>query len=70
MAPQPDYLSVRAKWRETGNPFFPCEADVDGQKWTLRLNEWPEEPLAYTLMIGGREVLNFNEWPSAWLRPR
>ncbi len=63
------YIAQRAVWRETGDPFFPCETNVDGVRWVVRLNEWPDEPFAYTLMIGDAPVLDFNDWPAAWVRP-
>jgi hypothetical protein len=43
-------------------------ASVDGQRWTIRLNDFPEEPL-YTLFVEGRPILHFDEWPrwpGAW----
>jgi hypothetical protein len=41
------------------------EAMIDGQQWLIRLNDFPDEPL-FTLLIGGAEVLHFNEWPKEW----
>ena len=43
-------------------------AEVDGARWTIRLGDFPDEPL-YTLAIGGTEVLSFDDWPPAWTRP-
>lgn len=43
-------------------------ATVDGQRWTIRLGEFPEESL-YALAIDGEEVLRFDDWPAAWRRP-
>jgi hypothetical protein len=44
------------------------KASVDGVKWTLRMNDFPAEPL-YTLLINGRPMIHFNNWPSFWKKP-
>jgi len=43
-------------------------AVVDGERWELRLNDFPAEPL-YTLFIGGVESQSFSEFPACWTRP-
>ena len=47
-------------------------ASVEGSRWTIRLNDFPDEPL-FTLMISGQAVLHFDdwpEWPGGWgVRP-
>lgn len=55
-------------WSRTSDPEFPFSALVDGETWVVRVNDFPEEVL-YTLLIAGREVANFNDWPPAWRRP-
>jgi hypothetical protein len=41
------------------------QARVDSNKWMIRLNDFPDEPL-YTLIVGGAEIIHFNEWPAGW----
>lgn len=41
------------------------EAYVDSNKWIIRLNDFPDEPL-YTLIVSGKEIIHFNEWPAGW----
>jgi hypothetical protein len=43
-------------------------ADVDGRKWRVRVNDFPDEP-AHTLIIADEEVLHFDDWPEFWVRP-
>ena len=43
-------------------------AEVDGERWTIRLGDFPDEPL-YALAIDGVEVLRFDDWPPLWARP-
>lgn len=42
-------------------------AEVDGRRWTIRLGDFPAEPL-YTLIVDGDEVLGLDDWPPAWRR--
>jgi len=44
------------------------EAEVEGLHWTIRLNDFPDEP-AYTVLIDGDEVMHFDDWPPVWTRP-
>jgi hypothetical protein len=44
------------------------QATVDGAKWAIRMNDFPEEPL-YTLVIEARVTIHFNNWPKFWKRP-
>lgn len=38
---------------------------VDGTLWEVRINDFPTEPL-FSLLVSGREVAQFDEWPRAW----
>ena len=55
-------------WRRTASAEQPYEAEVDGQRWTVRVNDFPAEPL-YTLLIDGARVEDLDAWPIAWERP-
>lgn len=55
-------------WSKGHDPSVMYTAEVDGARWTIRLGEFPDEPL-YTLAIDGIEVLSFDDWPPAWTRP-
>jgi hypothetical protein len=43
-------------------------AYVDGKKWRLRMNDFPEEPL-FTLIVG-EQTIDFDDRPPTWTLPR
>jgi hypothetical protein len=55
-------------WRRTGSAEHPYEAEVDGRRWTIRVNDFPAERL-YTLFVEGEPVEDLEAWPPAWKRP-
>ena len=54
-------------WRQTGDPYIPWGTDVDGHRWQVRLNDFPDEPM-YALLIDEALVGDFQEWPQYWDR--
>jgi len=54
-------------WRKTGDLDVPWDAEVKGQLWQVRLNDFPLAYM-YTLIIGGEVIGDFNNWPGAWDR--
>lgn len=62
-----DYLLLSINWLKTTDALFPYQADWDGQKLQLRLNDFPEE-LMYSLLVNGEVQVSFDEWPSQWIR--
>lgn len=55
-------------FRKTASALVPYEAEVDGERWAVRVNDFPAEPL-YTLLVDGVEVEDLDAWPRAWARP-
>jgi hypothetical protein len=55
-------------WRRTASAELPYEAEVDGRRWTVRVNDFPAEAL-YTLLVDGTPVEELEAWPAAWRRP-
>jgi hypothetical protein len=41
------------------------EADVGVEHWSVRMNDFPDEPM-YTLIVDGREIVHFDDWPAFW----
>lgn len=64
-----DPFARAIEWRASGDPERPYEADVDGARWQVRLNDWPDYPAVYTLLGPGGVAVDFDEWPAAWQRP-
>lgn len=63
-----DYLTEKIEWRETGDPTHPYAAEIDGEKYLIRLNDFPDEHL-YTLLVDGNDVADFDDWSACWKRP-
>lgn len=62
------YLSASVRWEITGNSVFPFKADVNGQTWKIRINNFPDEPLN-TLLIDDKPVITFDNLPKNWKLP-
>lgn len=56
-------------FHESGDARVPYVAIVDSAQWAVRINEFPEEPSLYTLLIDGVASVELLEWPPAWSRP-
>ena len=39
-----------------------------GKHWSIRINDFPDEPL-HTLLIENDEVIHFDNWPQFWVKP-
>ena len=56
-------------WRTaSGKEGIAFVAEKGGAAWSIRINDFPDEPL-FTLIVGGEEVLHFDDWPHFWVRP-
>ncbi|HET9933040.1 MAG TPA: hypothetical protein VFQ35_20195 [Polyangiaceae bacterium] len=55
-------------WGPGPSAEFPYRALRGGATWSVRLNDFPAEPM-YTLLVDAEEIESFNEWPSHWGRP-
>lgn len=63
-----NYLEERLVWRRSSDPHYPYDAEFDGERCVLRLNDFPEDHL-YTLLVDQAEVASFDDWPEQWKRP-
>ena len=63
-----DLLARPIEWAQTGDGEFPYAVTADGHQLTVRINDFPAEPM-YTIMIDGVEWTDLDDWPAAWKRP-
>lgn len=62
-----EYLHTRVEWRPTGDVMELWSSQLGRNRWSLQLNDFPAEHL-YTLLINGRTVGRFDDWPAEWLK--
>ncbi|HYL78333.1 MAG TPA: hypothetical protein VEU96_29350 [Bryobacteraceae bacterium] len=62
-----EFLHTHVEWRPTGDVMEPWRSQQGRNRWSLRLNDFPDEHL-YTLLINGRSVGSFDDWPVEWLK--
>lgn len=55
-------------WEHTGDGVVPFRTSVGERTLTVRVNDFPAEPL-YTLLVDGDEVEDLDDWPDAWHKP-
>ena len=68
MSPARPPTGIEVVWHHAADLDHPYEAEVEGQRWRLRLNDFPAEPL-YTLFVEGAAIEDVESWPAAWRRP-
>ena len=61
------YMLKRIEWQKTEDASYPYNALVNSNIWTIRTNDFPNEPL-YTLLIDGIDIGYFDNWPILWKR--
>lgn len=60
-------IRTPVEWQETDDVDFPYRARLGGVEWTIRLNDFPDEPL-FTLVRNGKPLADFDDWPARWRR--
>jgi hypothetical protein len=61
------HLDTHATWNTTGDSHVPWIANVAGQVWSVRINDFPDEWM-YSLLIDNQAVGDFHDWPGCWNR--
>ena len=60
-------LARRVEWTRARDSHMPWSTEMDGQRWQVRLNDFPDEPM-YSLLVDGAEQGSFHDWPETWKR--
>lgn len=60
-------LRRQVNWRTSSGAerYIMFEAAVGTARWTIRLNNYPDE-LCFSVLIDGSEVMHFDNWPERW----
>jgi hypothetical protein len=61
----PDPPRKEVVWKRTADPDLPYEAQVDGERWQVRVNRGEGAP-PYTLLVDDAPALDLDDWPAAW----
>lgn len=67
-APMAARVAADIAWSRTGDGEFPYRAEFRGRVLTLRVNDFPAEPL-YSVICDGQNLGDLEDWPPAWTRP-
>jgi hypothetical protein len=67
LAASPERLVRPVEWNFTGDVEVPWTAQMEGQTWQVRLNDFPDEWM-YSLLVNGVEAGDFHDWPKVWQR--
>jgi uncharacterized protein YjaG (DUF416 family) len=60
-------LGREISWERTGDPVTPWGSEVEGKRWQVRLNDFPDDYM-YSLLVDGKDVGGFHDWPETWQR--
>jgi uncharacterized protein YjaG (DUF416 family) len=60
-------LAHELNWDTTNDLEYPWATDLEGERWQIRLNDFPDA-FMYSLLIDGRCVGDFHDWPETWGR--
>jgi hypothetical protein len=63
------WLTRPLQWQATQDAEQPYRTTADGAELTVRVNDFPDDPTIYTLLVDGAETVGFDEWPAVWTRP-
>ncbi|MBX0331588.1 hypothetical protein K2Z83_28455 [Oscillochloris sp. ZM17-4] len=64
-----NWLTRTLIWERTQDAEHPYRTTADGATLTVRVNDFPEEPTVYTLLVDKVAAVGFSDWPDAWTRP-
>ena len=59
------FLARELSWHTTDDPEYPWATDLEGERWQVRLNDFPDD-FMYSLVIDNSDVGDFHDWPEPW----
>lgn len=62
---QRDPLTRAITWKRTADPEYPFTSEVTGDRFVIRVNDFPADKL-YTLLVNDEETVDFDNWPEQW----
>jgi uncharacterized protein DUF416 len=62
-----EHLAREITWNSTSDPENPWSVELDGARWQVRLNDFPDE-IMYSLIVDANEIGQFHDWPEGWRR--
>ena len=60
-------LARELSWNTSNDLERPWTTEVKGEHWQIHLNDFPDD-FMYSLLIDGKEVGGFHDWPETWKR--
>jgi hypothetical protein len=63
------HLARPVAFEATWDARTPWAALVDGERWQVRMTDFPKETHLYALLVDGVEVEGFDVWPACWAQP-
>jgi hypothetical protein len=61
------YIERQILFKPNNNPLFPYTTSFEGKELSLRINDFPKEPL-YTLFVDGQLVGDLDDFPESWCK--
>jgi len=53
-------------WRLSDRDEYHFESNFNGDVWSVRINDFPDEPWLFSLFVNGKHTVDFNEWPEEY----
>jgi hypothetical protein len=62
-----EHLTRKLNWSRSDDLDFPWRTEVEGIRWQIRLNDFPDD-MMYSLLVNDEAIVNFHDWPETWQR--
>lgn len=62
-----ELAKVKLVWSSRDDVLYPFQTKFEGSILKVRLNDFPAE-IMYSLIVDDKELVDFDNWPKAWVR--